>query len=200
MSKEQDERIAALEQAVARLAERVAVLEQQGDGLETAVPAPPPLPPGEIDFALLDRLYGRDGIPYAADGVKGAIVYATAYQAADGKLIRWYAESAAPALLAYDGHLLAQVLVALGHPIRLQLVRLLLKEGATDRQTMQTAVGSQSAGRLYFHLNSLLAAGLVVQLRRGVYEIELGKAAQLLALLATAVDLAKNIPSEGLKE
>ena len=200
MSEELTRQIAALEEAVASLTERIATLEKQKKGDETAVSTSPPLPPGEIDFALLDRLLERDGLPYAADGVKGAVVYATAYQAANGKLMRWFAESAAPELLAYDGQLLTQILVALGHPIRLQLVRLLLKEGPTDRQTMQTAVGSQSAGQLYFHLNSLLAAGLVVQLRRGVYEIELGKIAQLLALLATAVDLAKNIPSAGLEE
>jgi DNA-binding transcriptional ArsR family regulator len=197
MSSEQDERVAKLEKAVAELTERIAILEQQNEGAATAVPPTQSLSPGEIDFALLDRLYKRDGPLYAADGVKGAIVYAANYQAASGKRAIWYAESAAPELLTYDDQLLTQILVALSHPIRLQLVRLLLKEGETDRQTMQTAVGSQSAGQLYFHLNNLLAAGLVVQLRRGVYEIELGKVSQLLALLATAVDLAKNLPSEG---
>ncbi len=192
MSEEQNKRIVALEQAVAHLSKRVAVLEEQEGVEKTAVS----LPPGEIDFALLDRLYGRKGSPYIADGVKGAIVYAAAYQSAEEKLVRWYAESAAPSVLAFNGQLLTQILMALGHPIRLQLVRLLLKEGATDRQTMQTAVNIQSSGQLYFHLNNLLEAGLVVQLRRGVYEVEFGKVAQLLALLTTAVDLAKSIPSE----
>ncbi len=191
MSKQQDERIAILEDALAYLNKRVTLLEQQA---ETAVSVPLPPNSGEIDFALLDRLYARDGIPYEADGVKGAILYAIAFQSAQNKLVRWYAESAAPSVLSYDEQMVTQIIVALGHPVRLQIVRLLIKEGATDSQTMQTAVGIQSAGQLYFHLNNLLEAGIVVQLRRGVYEIEIGATAQLLALFAAAVDLAQKIP------
>jgi DNA-binding transcriptional ArsR family regulator len=202
MTTEHGERIAQLEQAVEQLTERVANLEQQHDALITADASTPPSPPApkEIDFALLNRLFELDGVPYAADGVKGAVVYATSYKDVNGRFMRWYAESPAPSLLSFDGDLLAQVLLALSHPARIQLVRLLLREGETDSQTMQSALGSQSAGQLYYHLNSLLDLGLVIQLRRGAYKIELGRASQLLALLATAIDLAKGIPGEGVDE
>jgi DNA-binding transcriptional ArsR family regulator len=196
MTTEHDERIAKLERAVEQLTERAANLEQQYEASKTA-DASVPLSsqrPKEIDFALLNRLFELDGVPYAEDGVKGAVVYATSYKDVNGRFMRWYAESPAPSLLSFDGDLLAQVLLALSHPVRIQLVRLLLREGETDSQTMQSALDSQSAGQLYYHLNSLLDIGLVVQLRRGAYKIELGRASQLLALLATAVDLAQNIP------
>ena len=201
MTTKHDERIAELERVVEQLTERVANLEQRNDALVTAEASTPlSFPPGEIDFALLNRLFERDGVPYAADGVKGAVVYATSYKDVNGRFMRWYAESPAPSLLSFNGDLLAQVLLALSHPARIQLVRLLLREGETDSQTMQSALGSQSAGQLYYHLNSLLDVGLVVQLRRGTYKIELGRASQLLALLATAVDLAKGIPGGGVDE
>ncbi len=194
MIQNQDERFIAIEQQLTDLIERISQLEQQESEPAATPSSRANLRPDEIDFALLDRLYSRDGEPFASGGLKGSVAYAVAFQSKNDKLTRWYIESPVPTVLTSPVDPLAQIFIALGHAVRLQLVRFLLTEGPSERQQLQTALGIKSPGQLYFHLNSLLAAGLVVQLRRGVYEIEFGRVANLLVVLAATLELAKVIP------
>lgn len=147
------------------------------------------IPPGEVDFQLMERLQSRKGDMFDAENIGGSVVYAGDFRNKDGKGI-WYVERAVPFLANYDTETLAQMLASLGNPQRLMLVKALLR-GAMDRQQIQTALGISSAGQLYHHLNSLLSAGVIIQQRRGVYAIKPTANVPLLVILAATVDITE---------
>jgi DNA-binding transcriptional ArsR family regulator len=83
----------------------------------------------------------------------------------------------------------AEVLAALGHPIRLHLVRTLLR-GPANAADLQTAVGLGSTGQLYHHLKTLSSAKVVEQHGRGDYRIGAKKVVPLLVSMLAAADIS----------
>lgn len=79
-----------------------------------------------------------------------------------------------------------QILAALGHPLRLDVLRVLLRAPATSA-TIGEAVGVSSTGMLYHHLGDLAAAGWVNKVHRGMWEIPASCVIPLLTILC-AVD------------
>lgn len=86
---------------------------------------------------------------------------------------------------------LSLVLAALGQSARLKIVQHLLEHGSSERSTLQDLIGAASSGQLYHHLNTLLDAGIIVLLRRGVYSVQAENLIKLLALLSAAHDLSE---------
>ncbi|MDD7941701.1 helix-turn-helix domain-containing protein [Actinomycetospora lutea] len=82
----------------------------------------------------------------------------------------------------------AEVLAALGHPVRLALVRRLLAGPAGTGELVEAAELS-SSGQLYHHLRTLTAARVVEQDGRTYHVPDSGVVPVLVALLAAA-DLA----------
>ncbi len=73
--------------------------------------------------------------------------------------VRWTIELGAEDVLALPPAAVVRVLAALGHPVRLAVVRRLLRGPASVAQ-LQEAVGGSSAGQVYHHLSTLAAAGV----------------------------------------
>ena len=150
--------------------------------------------PSEVDYALLNRLSRRDAPEYRTEHARGAITYAGAYRSPNGEFI-WQSERPAPLLLHASADELSRVLAALGHSARLTLVQYLLEHGPSERGTLQDLIGTASSGQLYHHLNTLLDAGVIVLLRRGVYSVPAENLIKLLALLSAAYDLGESAPA-----
>jgi DNA-binding transcriptional ArsR family regulator len=106
--------------------------------------------------------------------------------------IAWQMGRRWPDVLAADRSRNARALAALGSRARLDIVAELLA-GPVSRQELQARIDQSSAGRLSHHLRELLAAGLVEQPRRGLYQVPLHRVVPLPTLLCCAVDLAVDV-------
>lgn len=176
-------RVAALERDLAALTARVTALE----ALTRTTAAPAARVPLPVHDGLLEVLRQRDGPPYARDGIRGALLYAGAVDLAGAEYV-WQIERALPFLLDLDAEAVAPVLLALGNPWRLRLVRALLR-GPRSSQQLQEAVGLGSPGQLYHHLKELLAAGIIEQRARSEYRLAARKIVPFLIILTAALDL-----------
>ncbi|MGB3372881.1 MAG: metalloregulator ArsR/SmtB family transcription factor [Rhodococcus sp. (in: high G+C Gram-positive bacteria)] len=83
----------------------------------------------------------------------------------------------------------SEVLAALGHPVRLQIVRRLLR-GPANAADLQEVVGLGSTGQVYHHLKALGSANVVEQHGRGDYRINAKKVVPLLVSMLAAADIS----------
>jgi DNA-binding HxlR family transcriptional regulator len=127
----------------------------------------------------------------ASDGesadLGAVIVYAGAGGRGDGA-IESQASKSVGEVLAADPARSARPLAALASPGRLAIVGELLS-GPVSRRALQGRLGRATAGQLNHHLRELLAAGLVEQPSRGVYQVPRPHVVPVLTLLACAADL-----------
>jgi Helix-turn-helix domain len=133
-----DERLAALEA-------RVAALEARRD----TAPAPPALDPDT--FWALEGLHARVPAP-------GAVLVVGDVELPGGQTARWQEGATTEDLLDADWERAADVLAALGHPVRLQLVRHVLR-GVDSARELAEIEGMGTSGQVYHHLRQLVAAG-----------------------------------------
>ena len=179
------------------LRERLGAVEARVKRLEQTLPDTPDLDdPGEVDHALLNRLSRRNTDEYRTEGTKGAVTYAGAYRSPNGDFI-WHSERPTPLLLRASADALSSTLAALAHSARLKIVQHLLEHGPSERAALQALIGTASSGQLYHHLNTLLGAGIIVLLKRGVYSIPAENLIKLLALLSAVYDLEERAPARG---
>ena len=82
----------------------------------------------------------------------------------------------------------AEVLAALGHPVRLALVRTLLA-GPASAADLQESAGLSSTGQVYHHLRALTAARVVVQ-DGGAFRVPTTGVVPVLTMLLAAGDVA----------
>lgn len=87
---------------------------------------------------------------------------------------------------------MSEVLAALGHPVRLQIVRNLLR-GPANAADLHSAVGVGSSGQIYHHLKTLSSASIVEQQGRGDYRIAAKRVVPLLVSMLTAADIAGDL-------
>lgn len=175
--------------ALAALSERVTALEQA----TTSLAAPTARTPGRLEIAdLLSAL--RERLADDPSGIAGGIVvYAGVGAMADAAVDRQAARHWDD-VLALDRTRASRLLAALGNPARLDIVEALVS-GPLSRHQLRTRVDRASAGQLNHHLRELLAAGLLEQPRRGVYEVPPSRLVPILALLACAADLVAAVPA-----
>lgn len=151
-----------LVQRLAELERRVAALE--GDG---GAPAEPPA--------------SRDG--------GGAFGYGGRVAFGDGE-VSWRIDVTPEHVLSLADRPRVEVLSALAHPARVEIVRTLLGRGPQPAAALQEAAGLGSTGRLYHHLKALTGSGVVEQDRRGSYRLRPSAAVPVLVLLTAASDVA----------
>src|SRR5690606_18106539 len=84
-------------------------------------------------------------------------------------------------LLGADWTEEADVLVALGHPVRLRLLQRVLG-GATTVAELVDTDGVGTSGQVYHHLRQLTAAGWLRALGGGRYEVPVARVVPLLAV------------------
>ena len=172
---------AELEATIRDLQARVEALEQKPEPRAGRRRRPGP------DLGLLDALAELTGPPADDGSPAGTLTYAGVAQLGDESLA-WQMIHGLTDLLALDEGALARQLAAIASPVRLRIVRE-LAAGPLQTHELQARLDEPSAGQLYHHLRELLAAGLVTQPRRSVYEVPARAVIPLFTLVACAHDL-----------
>lgn len=145
--------------------ERLAALEARVAALEGR--AVPPSDPDEVD--------GSGALGYEGDvRLHGQVAWTIRYSPA--------------AVLDLPAAPTAEVLAALGHPVRLALVRRLL-EGPASAAELQDAGGLSSTGQVYHHLRALTGARVVEQDGRA-FRVPTTGVVPLLTMMLAAGDVA----------
>src|SRR5690606_17092045 len=121
----------------------------------------------------------------ADDEPAGAVMLLGELTLPTGEPVAWQYGAGAGALLEVEWDDRAAVFAALGHPVRLELLRRILN-GTRATAELSAIDGLGTTGQLHHHLRQLLAAGWVRQAGRGVYEVPAPRVVPLLACLAGA--------------
>lgn len=138
---------------------------------------------------------GRPAVPvaladdFAAADMAGSLVFAgTATLPGAGSVV-WQEEHPVPSVVASGWADAAGALAALGHPVRLELIRRLLA-GAHTTHELAEIPDLATSGQLYHHLRELQAAGLVQQRRRNDYAVPADRVILCLIMVAAAKSCA----------
>lgn len=166
-----------LVQRLAELERRVAALE--GDERASTKP---PTPPGDNDHDDHDR------------DNSGAFGYGGQVALGDGQ-VSWRIDVTPEHALSLADRPRVEVLSALAHPARVEIVRTLLGQGAQPAAALQEAARLGSTGQLYHHLKALTGSGVVEQDKRGSYRLRPSAAIPVLVLLTAAADVAGQLRS-----
>jgi Helix-turn-helix domain len=137
-----DERIDALEARVAALETRHPTATTEGVGSTAVDPD---------TFWALAGLTSRVPPP-------GAVLIVGDVHLPDGTSARWQEAAATMDLLDDEWDRMADALAALGNPVRLQLLRQVLR-GCTTARDLAEVEGMGTTGQVYHHLRQLVAAG-----------------------------------------
>jgi len=169
-----EERLADLERRLTRLetasAERAADRAGVAPSTEEASPGP---------------LWALEGLR-ARSGSAGAVLVTGTTPLPTGGRAEWQEGHPASDVVDDDWEPTAPVLAALGHPVRLRLLRAVL-HGTTTAAELTALPGVGTSGQTYHHLRQLTAAGWLqpaVGAARGAHEVPLPRVVPLLAVLA----------------
>ncbi|EFE68524.1 conserved hypothetical protein [Streptomyces viridosporus ATCC 14672] len=164
-----------LEERVADLERRLAALEADRRGAPR---------PGEGDFWALegwkDRLAGIE----AADG---GVLFTGAVRLPTGERYEWQYGALTEGLLNDDWPAAAEAFAALGHPVRLRLLREIVGGRRTAAELAELD-GVGTTGQIYHHLRQLTGAGWLHTTGRGRHEVPPGRVVPLLVVLSAARD------------
>ncbi|MEV8440425.1 helix-turn-helix domain-containing protein [Actinosynnema sp. NPDC051121] len=158
--------------AAVDLVQRLAELEQRVAALEGDERATLPLPED--------------------DG--GAVGYGGQVAVGDGR-VSWRIDVTPERALSLPDRPRIEVLAALAHPVRVEIVRTLLARGGQPATALQEAARLGSTGQLYHHLKALTASGVVEQDKRGSYRLRPAATVPVLVLLTAASDVAGQLRS-----
>ena len=163
------------------LERRIAHLESRVDGAPAPARGPSPLTGVLHDWR-------REATERSGPGTVGYAGYV-----AERELL-WARQIPLAELLAADWSLAAGILESLGSQPRLALLGALLREGRRTNVELQEALGAHqgdsTSGQLYHHLRALQAAGLIMQRRRGEYDLSPQAVVPILTILAAAMNVA----------
>ena len=156
----------------ADLAARLAELERRVAVLEGRPPASPL--EDDSQFWALNRL--RDEYP------EGALIFAGHVHLPSGEHWGWKEFESAPDLLSADWEGAAPLLAALGHPLRLAILRAVL-HGKRTTAELQADPTLAAGGKLYHHLRDLQAGGWLMVQGRGHYSVPAERVLPLLVIV-----------------
>jgi DNA-binding transcriptional ArsR family regulator len=176
MTNELDE----LAERVRALEERLAGLPSPADPVEPAVSLPKPAIDPENAAEVFWALEGL-----AARG-PDAVLYAGSATPAGQGPVRWQITRSSAELLAEDWAERAATISALGHPVRLRILQLVVSGEATTAAELAAAEGLGSTGQIYHHLRQLVAAGWLRATSRGHHDVPAERVVPLLAILSAA--------------
>ncbi|MGP4115251.1 ArsR/SmtB family transcription factor [Streptomyces sp. 4N509B] len=174
---ELEERVAELERRVAELEERASAgaSEDGGDGGGAgALPA--------ADFWALTGLKERMADAGVADG---AVLFTGAVRLPTGEAYEWQYGLATEAVLDADWSEVAESFAALGHPVRMRLLREILG-GRRAVAELAALADLGTTGQIYHHLRQLTAAGWLHTAGRGRYEVPPVRVVPLLVALVAS--------------
>ncbi|MEU0223441.1 helix-turn-helix domain-containing protein [Streptomyces sp. NPDC006284] len=162
------------------LEHRVADLERRLAALESADRPAPHL--GAGDFWALEGLKEQLARMRAADG---GVLFTGAVRLPAGEQYEWQHGALTDGLMDADWAESADVFAALGHPVRLRLLREILGGRRTAAELAELEeVGT--TGQIYHHLRQLTGAGWLHAAGRGRHEVPPGRVVPLLVVLSAA--------------
>ncbi len=115
----------------------------------------------------------------------GAVLYTGVIDLPTGGTVQWQYALPAVVVLEQDWSERAAVLTALGHPVRLRILRAVL-HGTNTVAALVEALDTGTTGQVYHHLKELTATGWLVSGQRAVYEVPASRVVPLLAILVAA--------------
>jgi Xaa-Pro aminopeptidase len=164
------------------LADRVTELEQRLAALEE------PVREKNCDAAVVgtdpERFWALGGLRSRIRD-RSAVLFTGSVTLAGAPTYEWQQGADVETLLERDWTASADPLAALGHPVRLQLLREVLCGRQTSSE-MGTVEGLGTTGQLYHHLRHLVAAGWLRSSGRGRYEVAPTRVIPLLVILTAA--------------
>ncbi|MDN0199494.1 helix-turn-helix domain-containing protein [Streptomyces sp. S.PNR 29] len=162
------------------LEQRVAELERRLAALESAQHTAPHL--GEGDFWALQGFKEQLAEVRAADG---GVLFTGAVRLPTGEHYEWQHGVLTEGLLDDDWTGAAESFAALGHPVRLRLLREVVGGRRTAAELAELdEIGT--TGQIYHHLRQLTGAGWLHTTGRGRYEVPAGRVVPLLVALSAA--------------
>ncbi|MFD4797446.1 ArsR/SmtB family transcription factor [Streptomyces anulatus] len=164
-----------LEQRVAELERRLTALERQDPGFPRL---------GDGDFWALDGLKQQlaEVGEAAADG---GVLYTGSVRLPTGESYEWQYGALTEALVDGDWVDAAESFAALGHPVRLRLLREILG-GLRTAAELAALDEVGTTGQIYHHLRQLTGAGWLHAAGRGRYEVPPVRVVPLLVALTAA--------------
>ncbi len=166
-----------LEERVAALERRVAALEAEGTpGAVRGAQEPA----AEDGFWALEGLKSRLG--GEGDG-SGAVLFTGAVRTPAGARYEWQYGLPVQEVLDADWSQAAECFAALGHAVRMRLLREILA-GRDTVAELARLDGLGTTGQIYHHLRQLTAAGWLHAAARGRYEVPPVRVVPLLVALA----------------
>jgi DNA-binding HxlR family transcriptional regulator len=180
----------SIEKRMAELERRVRRIEQGDRAVSPTAPSRGHQnAPGRLWVTPV--LEKRSGPPFEGHDARGSIVYAGSVATAGISSILWEVERPLPPMLEATWDTAASVLAALGHPVRLRIIRHLLR-GARSSQELLEIEGIGTTGRLYHHLRELELCGLIVSPTRNEYVVPPQKVVPCLVVIAAAGELSQS--------
>ncbi|PYG00119.1 Helix-turn-helix domain-containing protein [Georgenia satyanarayanai] len=156
-------------------ADRIAALEERVAALESRLATEPDDVAPDSPLWALEGLQAREEDP-------GAVLLVGHVELPDGRRAQWQLGAVTDDLLGADWTEGADVLVALGHPVRLRLLQRVLGGAMTVAELVDTD-GVGTSGQVYHHLRQLTAAGWLRALGGGRYEVPVARVVPLLAVV-----------------
>ncbi|MDL9944646.1 helix-turn-helix domain-containing protein [Gordonia sp. ABSL11-1] len=136
----------------------------------------------------------RDSPTAADDGVEshraGTIGYSGTVDL--GGPVRWDIRYDTESTIGLPAETLAAVFAALGHPVRLSVVRFLLRGAASVSELQETGEFGTS-GQLYHHLKTLTAASIVTKSGRNEFVVAPTHVVPILVALLAAGDISGSL-------
>ncbi|MFG3272462.1 ArsR/SmtB family transcription factor [Streptomyces luteogriseus] len=161
------------------LEQRVADLERRLAALEGAQPAGPRIDGN--DFWALNGLKHQLSEAGAPDG---GVLYTGSVRLPTGEEYAWQMTALTQDLLEDEWTTTAESFAALGHPVRIRLLREILGGRRTAAELAELdEVGT--TGQIYHHLRQLTAAGWLHTTGRGRHEVPPARVVPLLTALTT---------------
>ncbi|MEV6487793.1 ArsR family transcriptional regulator [Actinoplanes sp. NPDC051633] len=163
---------------------RLAAVEQQLAEL-IGRSAQPPIEPLAEAPAEDDVFWALHGLTERVTDEGGAVLFTGAVDLPTGEHYEWQQGHLVQQLLADDWTATAEVLNALGHPVRLLLLRRVL-EGVRTTADLAAQEELGTSGQLYHHLRQLVSAGWLRSSGRGHYSVPGDRVIPLLVIIAAA--------------
>ncbi|MEU0506805.1 winged helix-turn-helix domain-containing protein [Nocardia sp. NPDC005998] len=164
----------SLEERLAELERRLDTMELAGDSNGRANGSVPP-----EGWAL------RPLREQFADERNGGVMFAGSGRLPSAEQYNWQIQFSTDDIVAYDWDDAAECLAALGSPVRLRILREIIRGSRTAAElTDLDEVGT--SGQIYHHLRQLAATGWLHTVGRGRFEVPPNRVVPLLVALATA--------------
>lgn len=165
---------------IAALSARVAALEAVAAPLNaSATQSAAKLTAGDDRYWALNEL-NRQRIEKPAD--RGAVLYAGTVELSSGAQYVWQRQDSTRALTEQNWHDLADTLAALGHPLRLSILKHALGQDRSTQDFMALP-DMGTTGQLFHHIKTLQDTGWLRSVQRGLYGVPGERVVPLLAIL-----------------